>query len=227
MASNHLVTSIYLCKKHRIKPYVFTKKPFGTLRNNAKAALEILEPDEIFFDDNYLKKASLYALNHPDYFLMPLGGYCQPAAISSLSLGYDIDNFNQKIPLDEIILDAGTGLQAAACLIALEEKGFKGKAHVICMGPLEFNKVLTQVALWTQKPHPLFEVNAIRPITAKSYGSFNKTLSNFQNEFLDKTGIILDPIYNAKSFYTLLSMQKKGQVRGTCLIVHSGGSYAF
>jgi 1-aminocyclopropane-1-carboxylate deaminase len=226
LASNHLITTVHLCKKHNLKPRVFTKKPFGNLRPNAKATLDLLSEDEIFVDNDYHQKAHEYLKDHASSFLMPLGGYHPKAAASSLSLGYEIFDFHQKTPLDHVILDAGTGLQAAACLLALEEKGYQGKAHIICMGALDFDQVLKQIACWTDKKLPNFSVNVIRPFIAKSYASSNKTLDEFKNVFFTNNGIRLDTTYNAKSFYTLIQMYQKRQVQGTCLIVHSGGIYA-
>lgn len=226
IASNHLVTSVYLCKQHNLKPLVFTKMPYGDLRPNAKATLHMLEEGELFLTDDYQALADRYVHQHPQSFLMPLGGFSQEAALSSLSLGYDIFAFHQKTPLDHIILDAGTGLQAASCLIALQDKGFKGHAHIICMGALDFDKVLDQVAHWTQKTIPSFPIHSLPPALARSYGSSNQRLLDFQKDFFAKTNIILDTVYNAKSFYTLFEMQKKGLIQGSCLIVHSGGTYA-
>lgn len=226
IASNHLVTSVYLCQRYGLKVRVFTKMPYGHLRANAKAVLAMLKQEELFLSDDYQKQADSYIQDHPQAFLMPLGGFSQEAALSSLSLGYEIFAFHEKTPLDHIILDAGTGLQAASCLIALEEKGFKGHAHIICMGALDFDQVLTQVAAWTQKTKPSFAIASLKPSLAKAYGSSNQRLLAFQSQFFAQTNILLDTVYNAKSFYTLFQMQKKGLLQGSCLIVHSGGTYA-
>lgn len=226
LASNHLITSVDLCQKYGLKPLVFSKKPYGHLRSNAKAVLQRLAADEIVYDDHFIDKASEFSQHHPDYFLMPLGGFSKHAAISALSLGYDIYKFHTINPLDYIFLDAGTGLQAASCLIALQEMGYKGKVFVICMGSLDFDQVILKVCEWTNLSAPTFSIEVIKPKTAKSYGSTNRTLINFKNDFFEKTGIVLDDVYNAKSFYTLLELQKTRQVEGTCLIVHSGGTYS-
>lgn len=226
LASNHLLCSVSLCMQNFIKPLVFSKKPYGPLRPNAQAVLEMLKEDELFYHDDYLNEAKKHARAQPLSYLMPLGGFCQSAAVSALSLGYEIFEFHKQQPLDEVILDAGTGLQASSCLLALEEMGYKGRAHVICMGELNFYEILKQVSTWTHKQMPSFEINVLRSSIAKSYGTSNQTLQSFKQDFFKNTGIILDTVYNAKSFYTLLEMREKRQVQGTCLIVHSGGIYA-
>ena len=226
IASNHVVTALYLSKTFGLTPYIFTKKPYGPLRKNAEAVIKMTNPDQLFFYEDPHKEALDFAKNRPSCFVMPLGGFSKDAAMSALSLGYEIANFNNLHKLDHVILDAGTGLQAASCLVALEEMGFKGQAHVICMGPLDFKSVLEQVSLWTQKAAPRFKIHVMRPFIAKAYGSSNRTLKHFQDEFFQKTGIVLDTVYNAKSFYTMYELQKQGLIQGNCLIVHSGGTYS-
>lgn len=181
--------------------------------------------DLIFCCDPF-HEASIQHEQDPQSFLMPLGGYSKHAALSSLSLGYEIMEFHKKTPLETVILDAGTGLQAASALVAMQDKGYQNKAYVIAMGNLDFESVLSNICQWTLLKKPTFEIEVIRPTLGASYGSWNQTLERYRGEFLDKTGIILDRFYNTKSFYTLEELIKKNKTSQTCLIVHSGGTFS-
>lgn len=225
--SNHFVMAIDYANRFGYSIVAFTKKPYTTLNGNAKKALQILTNHKLIYTDNDLElKAEAFAQSHKNAFLIPLGGYSQSAAISSLSLGYEIANFDKKTKLDHIILDAGTGLQASSCLIALQERSFQGQAHVILMGNLDFSKCLDDVSLWTGLKKPEFNINILRPILGKKYGSTNTTLETFRRVFFENTNIHLDAVYNSKSFFLLKTMLDEKKLIGNILIVHSGGTYS-
>lgn len=223
IASNHLITSLTYCENYALKAVVFTKKPYGPLRANAQAVLAKIEPH--YCQDPFLEGA-LLAQKNKGAFLMPLGGFHKEAARSALSLGEEIALFNEQTPLEHLFLDAGTGLQAAAALIALQGFDYRGEAHVVCMGPLDFKNVLETVAKWLHLPLPTFKIHIHTPIIGKRYGSFPKELQEFSEDFYQKTGILLDPYYNAKLFHTASVLMKQNKVTGTVLLVHSGGTYS-
>jgi len=225
LASNHLLLSVFYCKKEGLKPLVLTTKPYGPLRPNAEAVLKLLQEDEICYVKDPLKEAQELHLEDEKAFLMPLGGFHKESALSALSLGYEIMDFHDKTPIDTLFVDAGTGLQASSCLMAMQERGFSKEAIVVCMGPLDFDSVLDQVALWTEKTKPTFKIRVCQPMIGKRYGSIPKEIKTYQLEFFKKHGISLDAFYNAKLFYTAEKMMEKDKL-GTCLIVHSGGTYS-
>lgn len=225
IASNHLVLSIEYCLKSNLNFKVYTKKPFGQLRPNARCVLNMTPHDALIYSDSPWQDARQAQELDAKSVLMPLGGYSQQAAVSSLSLGHDIMAFNELNALDTVILDAGTGLQAASALVAMQQRGYKNKAYVIAMGHLDFDAVLKDICLWTNLEKPTFDIEVIRPSTGWRYGSWNKTLDDYSREFFKNTGIILDPVYNAKSFYTMEKLVKDNKTGKSCLIVHSGGTY--
>jgi 1-aminocyclopropane-1-carboxylate deaminase len=226
MASNHFVTSIYLAKKHNIQIKAFCKKPYGTLRANAQAVKDLLSDDELVFCDDPWQEAQSAHLKTLRSYVMPLGGYSKEAAQSALSLGYDIMQFASTVSIDHIFLDAGTGLQAASCLLAMQEMGYKGSATVVRMGNLDFDKVIKEISDWTLKSLPSFAIDVIPPSKGKMYGSRNRDVDFFSEKFESASLIKLDPVYNSKLFYTLDHMIQTNKVQGTLLVVHSGGTYS-
>jgi 1-aminocyclopropane-1-carboxylate deaminase/D-cysteine desulfhydrase-like pyridoxal-dependent ACC family enzyme len=218
--------SIDYALKQQIPVIAVTKKTYGPLRPNAQKALELLQHSEVIFDLDPFQRAENIHKTTSNSFLMPLGGFHQEAAKTSLSLGYEIGDFHKQTPLKRVFLDAGTGLQAACALLALQEIGFQGEAYIVMMGPLDFYKVMQQVSEWVELPLPSFKIHPVYPLTARSYGKTNKTLQDFRKEFFEKEKIVLDDVYNAKLFHTALSYIRDLKLEGPYLIVHSGGTYS-
>ncbi len=220
IASNHFVTSIDYCQKQGLPCLGVTKKPYGPLRANAQAAIKLL--DNLIYVNDPFEEAKRLHEKMPGSFLMPLGGFHPEAAKTSLSLGYQIMDFHQKTPLEAVFFDAGTGLQAASALLAMQERGFQGTAYVITMGPLDMAAVISQVSEWTARALPTFNVIVKRPDVAKKYGSSHPIIERFAIEFYNTYSIRLDAVYNSKLFYTAKQLLQEEHT----LIVHSGGTYA-
>ena len=56
-----------------------------------------------------------------------------------------------------------------------------------------------------------------------SFGAVSKKLLQFIKSFGQKEGILLDPAYNAKLFYSAMQLIEENKMSGNCLIIHSGG----
>ena len=56
-----------------------------------------------------------------------------------------------------------------------------------------------------------------------SFGAVSKNNLDFIKEFGQAEGILIDPVYNSKLFYTGFEKIKSEQLKGKILFVHSGG----
>jgi 1-aminocyclopropane-1-carboxylate deaminase len=57
------------------------------------------------------------------------------------------------------------------------------------------------------------------------YGKVTEELVNFLNDFLDKTGILLDPVYTGKMVFGVIDLARKGYFpeNARILLIHTGG----
>lgn len=122
---------------------------------------------------------------------------------------------------DQVAVPIGTGGTFAGILDALQGE----------------NKLLGFSALkgaWIEKSiHELLRIYGIKYTNFEvfsddkfgGYGRFNQDLLQFILDFNQQFGILLDPIYTAKLFYSVWDMIKNEQIaRGTrLLIIHTGG----
>jgi len=224
IASNHVIASASLCKQWGLKCLVITSKSSDPVHGNASLLLKLLNDEQLLYAQDPFLEALRVHEKTPGSFLMPLGGYHPQAAQSALSLGSGLMEFHQRVPLSQIFLDAGTGLSAASALLQMQAQGYQGKAYVIKMGKLNFSEVLAQTSQWVNLEMPRFSFEVLPPVLGKYYGKSDPVLDRFALEFYQHTGILLDPFYNAKLFYTASRLIQETASKGTTLIVHSGGT---
>jgi 1-aminocyclopropane-1-carboxylate deaminase/D-cysteine desulfhydrase-like pyridoxal-dependent ACC family enzyme len=222
LGSNHLLLSTLYAKWHQIPFIIVTKKPYGHPNLNTKLTLELAQ-DRIVYSDAVDCDVAKLQQDNPNHFVMPLGGSCELGALGASTLGQDIENFNKTKPVDALFLDAGTGLTAASVIAYLEKTDFLGKVFVIAMGPLDFEKILKEVKSWLNVSSSRIQYEIHKPSIGKSYGSKPAFLDTYAKAFYQQNGILLDPIYNAKLFYTAETIIQGFDLTKTSLIVHSGG----
>lgn len=158
-----------------------------------------------------------------DFFLVPEGGSNEMAVKGCMEIKNYID-----LPFNYIIVPCGTGGTVAGIALSLNPNqiaiGVPVLKNAFCLGEeiLQLqNKYSMQFA---------FPVDAAVPQLWFDYhfGGYAKStpeLRNFQYDFELTTGIKLDPVYNAKSFFALIDNTKKGFFHegSTVVIVHTGG----
>jgi 1-aminocyclopropane-1-carboxylate deaminase/D-cysteine desulfhydrase len=67
-------------------------------------------------------------------------------------------------------------------------------------------------------------VQCMKPKTAKSFGSVNQTIKNEIKRLAREEGILADPIYAAKLFFSARKYIQEAELKGNVLIIHSGGT---
>jgi 1-aminocyclopropane-1-carboxylate deaminase len=170
-------------------------------------------------------------------------GACMPEALpGAMTLATDILRNEKEMgfAFDDIFIDAGTGLSAAALVLGLHRFGKPGleegrSIHVTLMADTEevFMEKFKQYCQWyeaiyeEQLPSLVDRIVLHTPAFAASYGSVNAGVIDSIRQYA-KRGVFTDPIYSAKHFATvdryLDELIGKEMILG--LVIHSGGAQA-
>jgi len=160
-------------------------------------------------------------------------GSSMPASFpGAMTLALDIlrNEEGTGITFDHLFMDAGTGLMAAATLLAFAWMEKPINVHIILMaGNLEqFDKNLAyyhgvfEKWIGDKVPFPK-NYQLMFSETSSAFGSVNKNVLEMIRFMALEEGILTDPIYSAKLFYTVKHLMRNQEFRGNKLIVHSGG----
>ena len=141
-------------------------------------------------------------------FVVEEGGSQEESIPGALTLPQDIPP-----GFDHIVIDAGSGMMAAALL-----HGVKSHVHILQLAPLDFKAKYEE---WFG-PFPHDRCTLHFPSKWRSFGSFTKPLLRFIDQFSAETGIPLDPIYSGKLFYFLPEITQN--LSGKTLVIHQGVS---
>ena len=161
--------------------------------------------------DTFLK--SLHAA-FGDFYLLPEGG---TNALAVKGCG-EIINILDK-PYSHLAAAVGTG----GTLAGISNGAFPGQ-EVIGFPALKGDFLQKDICNFTQ-------ANNWRLQTGYEFGGYakiNAALVAFVNEFYEKTGVALDPVYTAKAVYGIVDMATKGffPPSSHILMIHTGGLQA-
>ena len=160
-------------------------------------------------------------------------GACQKDALySSMSIYKEIETWNKgfKDKKDlHLWVDSGSGLLSQALEIA--NAGFSGDfvIHPILIIGSE-HEYLSSLDQWLESiKEDNFEIEmkkAVfhRPLSAKSFGATNKTVFNEIIKQARLNGMLIDPVYAAKSLH--LMSEKLNSYEGRHLWLHGGGAFS-
>ncbi len=165
------------------------------------------------------------------------GGYNQAVLPGILTLAADLHRNSRELGIDfmDIWTDSGTGVSAIGLLLGMRLLGMtEPRIHVtlIAGSPDEFRERYEQFEQWlttlVQKPLPAGcpEVRFIQPVSAASYGSINKTILRESWRIARETGLLMDPVYSVKHFYTVKCEMERRPPTGPQLILYNGGTLA-
>ena len=175
---------------------ILSPKPKSPLKGNALLNALIRPPIPID-TEGFLTVAE--GANHP----WSLAG--------ALTLGLDLqDDF------DQVICDAGTGYTAAALSYTLE----RSPLIILKMAPVDLTLTVDQISKRLHLPLPpqsreIQLCSGLSPIGQKEW--------QFLKDTWQTHGILLDPIYTARSFSWTKQQFDQGQLPGRTLILHTGG----
>lgn len=188
-----------------------------TLKDAQQAGMQLEFVDRLTYkrraDDDYLNQLQQ---RYPDALIIPEGGSNQEAVKGCGKLA---DEINDLIRADIITVAAGTGATAAgiACRVNKSQT-------VIAYAVLKDETLDKRIKAFISNEGSSVDVN-IEQADFGGYAKLSKQLLDFILNWLDITGILLDPIYTAKMCMRLMQQIESAEfARSTTIVmIHSGG----
>ena len=173
-------------------------------------------------DQRYLEKLQA---KYPGAFIIPEGGSSQLAIKGCAQLTKDI---NELIDTDVIAVACGTGATFSGIVTGLKHEQSAIGYSILKDSSLlqrvdqfiknEFEDKVCSISNYDSRYH-------IEQADFGGYAKFDESLLIFILDWLDKTGILLDPIYTSKMCRRLLQQLKAGEFapKTNITLVHTGG----
>lgn len=217
--SNHLLATSAAAAKFGFKSTGFVR---GEDMNNEILFLCRLHGMQLIFVDreSYRDKPALfdqYFGNDEGAFYIDEGGASEAAAKGCSELVDELPETYQHI-----FCAAGTGTTAAGILNGISKHQLPTLLHAV---PVLKNGgfIGDEIISYATYPLQTFELH-----TNYHFGGYAKTtpqLINFVKEFVQQTGILIEPVYTGKMFYALFDLARKDHFKpgSKILAVHTGG----
>jgi 1-aminocyclopropane-1-carboxylate deaminase len=184
-----------------------------TLKMAAAQGMKLHFVDRAQYRDKHSPEFTSYLKKQfGDFYLIPEGGTNDLALKGTTEIAEFIPGI-----YDLICVSVGTGGTIGGLI-----KGKKENQHIIGFSALKGQWIEKEIeALVTHK-------NGWSMNTDSHFGGYAKwkpELIEFINDFYQKTGIPLDPVYNGKMLYGILKMWKAGHISAdeNILAIHTGG----
>jgi 1-aminocyclopropane-1-carboxylate deaminase len=167
--------------------------------------------------------------------IIPEGALMPEALPGAMTLALDILRNEEKLgdSFAHLFLEAGSGLTAIAAILAFAWLERPTCVHVLLLADNEqtfihklesfrkhFEQLIAKNLSW-ESIKERFKLHI--PTMAKSFGSVNKTILQKVREIARLEGFLTDPVYSVKLFLEAEKIIKEQGLRGSILIVHSGG----
>lgn len=216
--SNHLLATAAAASRAGLKATAFVR---GEPVSNEILVLCRLFGMKLIFTnrEEYKNKPALFKSFFADdlsaYFIDE--GGASPEAVKGCA--EIIDELPDDI--DHLFCAAGTGTTAAGLLKGIHKRKLKTQLHVVPVlkgGSFIANEILN----YTQ------DIDQLNLHTDYHFGGYAKTpadLFAFMNAFIAREGLLVDPIYTAKMFFSIYNLASKGYFKPGEKIValHTGG----
>ncbi|WP_428609067.1 pyridoxal-phosphate dependent enzyme [Sedimenticola sp.] len=181
------------------------------------------------------QEANRWAVRGTPAAVIPEGGYSEAVLPGILTLAADLQHncTALKLQFRDIWTDSGTGVSAIGLLLGMRLLGMtQPRVHItqIAGDPDAFQQRYRQFESWLVRqlgsplPSSSPEVRFIKPATAASYGSVNKTILHATGHIARETGLLMDPVYSVKHFYTVKCEMERHMPTGPQLILYNGGT---
>lgn len=213
--SNHLIATANVCSMLNLECHLIIRGEEPKERNHYLTFCKALGAQLHFVSrEDYRDKAGCLEklpIEVSNYLMIPEGGAHPLAHKGCMEIITELQN-----DYDYIYLASGTGTTAMGLAMAIKE--FHKATRLMVVPVLKNEQAISELL----EPYPFAEV-----MFNQHLGGYAKTNSDLFRE-IEKTvlkyGILLDPIYTAKSFMAMLehckSMQKK-----KILFLHTGGTF--
>lgn len=243
--SNNVPGLTQLLKERNIPVHCFLKEPGDTrLLGNRLFISMLLPPSAITLvkghdwpqvesiAEDYLQHKAHQGLK---VLVVPEGGACKESLAGSLTLALDIlkNERDNDITFTQIYTDSGTGVSAIGLLLGFQLLGIHDREITITQIANDidgFNTRYEQFGHWLSKlinapiPEANFSVQHLSPVSAKSFGSINKTVLQETLDITRSTGILMDPVYSVKHLQTVKADLQSRPSHEPSLILYNGGA---
>lgn len=215
--SNHLLATACACAIHGLKSRAFVR---GDQVTNPVLTMCRMYGMELVFVDReaYRNKQQLYQ-DMPDkelYYFIDEGGAGAAASKGCAELIPELQN-----EYDHIFCAAGTGTTAAGLALGIAGLGWNAKLHVVPVlkgGAFILEEMKSLGA-------PLDQVVLHDAFHFGGYARTKPSLITFINDFVQQTGIMIEPTYTGKAMFALHSLIAEDYFspNSRVLFVHTGG----
>lgn len=228
--SNNLLACLQLSREFQIDCYPFILKSHEQkTKGNFKFSSLFLEPQNTTWIErqdwpNVQDSANQFIEKHPDkLFLLPEGAFTQEALTGAKTLALDIlrNEQQQGIQFKHIFIEAGSGLSAIGLIQGLKEQKHSAKVYVLLLADRE--SAFRQKFLQLTGEHS-FNGECFYPVTAKSFGSVNRSIREAVKQFALEEGLLTDMIYSAKLLMNAKMKMYNLPPQEPALVIHSGGA---
>ncbi|MBC6111452.1 1-aminocyclopropane-1-carboxylate deaminase/D-cysteine desulfhydrase [Pedobacter fastidiosus] len=216
--SNHLVATAAFASRSGLKSTAFVRGE--SVKNEMLMLCSLFGMELIFTDrESYKDKKRLFEKHFGDdeqAFFIDEGGASIEATIGCSEIINEL-----AIHYDHIFCVAGTGTTAAGLLKGIQDHNLKSKLHIIPV--LKGGSFIKDEI---EKYTPLSEHLELH--LDYHFGGYAKTtpeLIEFIKLFTTNTGLLIDPIYTAKMFFSIIDLQKQNLIGANekILAIHTGG----
>ena len=195
----------------------YAKNP--TLQDAQSAGMRLEFVDRVTYkrrqDSDYLKQLQM---RYPEALIIPEGGSSQLAIQGCRCLATDINALQGS---DILTVSCGTGATLSGIICGLNI-GQTAIGYAVLKDDSLQQRVQKFVSIEKASENGSYR---IEKAAFGGYAKLDKTLLDFILDFLDKTGILLDPIYTSKMSMRLMQQIEAGEFKsGTSItLIHSGG----
>ena len=224
--SNHIHALALLAQQNNIQAHAiirgeekYANNPTLTDVKNAGMTLEFVSREEyrLRTDATYLETVQR---RYPDALIVPEGGSSQLAIKGCAQMATDI---NLAVNSDFLAIPSGTGATAAGLACGLENNQ-RLMIYSVLKDPSLESRIASFIhAENSDKPHKI--KYKVHNADFGGYAKLDKGMLDFILEWLQQTGILLDPIYTSKMCRRLLQQLEAGEYTPgqSITLIHSGG----
>ncbi len=220
--SNHIHALALSAKDHGLQSVgiirgesIYANNP--TLSDAHKAGMQLEFVDRATYkrrdEAEYLQQLQQ---RYPNAMIIPEGGSNQYAVKGCIKLAGEI---NDLVQADLIVVAAGTGATAAglAC-------GANNRQSVIAYAVLKDKTLNDRISNFIHNEIKSAKVK-VEHADFGGYAKLSRQLLEFIMDWLDKTGILLDPVYTGKMCMRLMQQIESNEFEqgATIAMLHSGG----
>ena len=215
--SNHLLATACTGAKFGFKTTGFVRGE--VVRNETLTLCQLFGMHLVFTDrESYKDKKSLF---NRHFQSDKMAYFIDEGGASSQAIKGCAELLNElKVVYDHLFCAAGTGTTASGIIKGIKEKSLHTKAHVI---PVLKGADYLKTEIETNAGCDFFEFH--QNYHFGGYAKTDERLVSFIKDFSKETGILIEPVYTGKMFFSLYDLIAKDHFEpgSKILAIHTGG----